>query len=78
MADERRTGHLQLVADVAVLKDRVEKLHDALLGNGQPGLLQQLDTRVSSLEHFKVWVQGVGAAIGGVFAIAMTALGMRK
>ena len=76
--DERRQGYTELTTAVAVLSEKVETIHDALFGNGKEGVLAELDHRISTLETFKVWVQGVAAAIGGIFATVLAVLGLRR
>ena len=56
----------QVLSDLAQLKTQMH----ALLGNGQPGRLHQLEQRV---EHHEAFVQRAGG-IGALFGFLITAL----
>lgn len=45
---------------------RVETHMERLVGNGQPGLVAELDRRITTLEHYKNWLAGMVAAIVGL------------
>jgi hypothetical protein len=50
----------QVLADLATLKTQMRML----LGNGQPGRLQELETRVEQHEALVQRVAGIGALLG--------------
>jgi hypothetical protein len=67
---------IELVEDVAGLKvgltsieDKLDDLARKLLGNGRPGLIADIDGRVSSLERYRAWVLGSAAGVTGVLAL---------
>jgi len=67
----------QIIADAGARLTKLETEMHPLVGNGQPGLISKMDSRVKELEQWRVglswWIAGattiatiVGAAIGGV------------
>ena len=55
----------QVLADLATLKAEMR----ALLGNGQPGRLRQIEQRVDQHEVLVQRVTGVGALLGAVLTL---------
>lgn len=67
---------IELAEDVAGLKvgmasieDKLDELTHRLLGNGRPGLVAELGSRVSSLERYRAWVIGSAAGVTGVLGL---------
>ena len=61
MDEERRT---QLATDVAVIKEKVESLHDLLFGNGQPGMIEKLKGRLWRVEIILLLAGGILVGLG--------------
>ncbi len=55
----------QVLADLAVLKEQMR----ALVGNGQPGRLRQLEQRVERHEALAQRVGGVGALLAALLTL---------
>lgn len=59
-------------------RDDTRDLIEYLRGNGQPGVINQLDDRVVSLElnhaTARAWVKGAAWVIGGLLTAAGTAM----
>jgi hypothetical protein len=49
---------------LAVIERVVLDMEKRLFGNGQPGVIDQLNKRVLSLENFRWWVLGLGVGTG--------------
>ena len=53
---------------LAVVETIVKDLHHTLLGNGQPGKIEQHERRIAKLENWRWWVLGIlfglGVALG--------------
>lgn len=67
---------IELAEDVAGLKvgmanieAKLDELAHRLLGNGRPGLVAELGSRVSSLERYRAWVIGSAAGVTGVLGL---------
>ena len=61
MDGERRT---QLATDVAVIKEKVESMHELLFGNGQPGLIEKLKRRLWRVEVILLLAGGILVGLG--------------
>ena len=61
MEEERRT---QLATDVAVIKEKVESMHDLLFGNGQPGMIEKLKGRLWRVEIILLLAGGILVGLG--------------
>jgi len=60
----------QVLTQLSVLKMQMEQL----LGNGQPGRLHELESRVDSHERSMQRFKGVGAAMGGLLTLVQVAI----
>lgn len=60
----------QVLADLAVLKSQMKEV----VGNGQPGRLAQLESRVLDHEKSVQRLKGVAAAFGALLTVAHAAL----
>ena len=62
-------------AAIAKLQEGQERLEHAVLGNGQPGALKELDARVKALEDHKAQIVGRGTvwALVGALLVAIIA-----
>lgn len=52
-------------------KNRWEEIDKRLFGNGQPGIIDKFDARITKLEQFRYWLGGImfaGSAVGGAAA----------
>jgi len=58
---ERRT---QLATDIAVIKEKVDSMHNYLLGNGNPGVIATLKSRVWRVEVVLLIVGGILVGLG--------------
>ncbi len=64
----------QVLEDLAALKSEMR----ALLGNGQPGRLRQLEQRVDQHEVLVQRVAGVGALVGALLTAVHVGIDMLK
>lgn len=64
----------QVLEDLAALKSEMR----ALLGNGQPGRLRQIEQRVDLHEKLVQRVAGVGALVGGLLTAVHVGIDMLK
>jgi hypothetical protein len=60
----------QVLADLSVLKSQMKEI----LGNGQPGRLAQLESRIFDHERTMQRMKGIAAAFGGFLTIAHVAI----
>jgi hypothetical protein len=60
----------QVLADLSVLKSQMKEI----LGNGQPGRLAQLETRIFDHERTMQRMKGIAAAFGGLLTFAHVAI----
>jgi len=60
----------QVLADLMVLKSQMEKI----IGNGQPGKLAQLESRILDHEKTVQRMKGMAGALGGLLTIAHFAI----
>jgi hypothetical protein len=60
----------QVLADLCVLKSQMREI----VGNGQPGRLAQLETRLHSHEQTVQRLKGIAAAFGGLLTFAHVAI----
>lgn len=68
---------LEIRADLAAIKTALDDLKRELLGNGQPGRIQRIETRLEPVERFvhqaqsciriTAWLIGVAAVGGGAW-----------
>jgi len=63
-----------VLADLATLKSEMKQL----LGNGQPGRLRQLETRVEDHERVLQRVRGIGALLGVLLTVVHLAIDYLK
>ena len=69
-------ANVQLVADIAVIKEVVERMDRRLFGNGQPGEIQILRTDFSAADNeldvrLKRLERGFYKAVGAIILIAV-------
>ncbi len=67
----------QVLQELSVLKSQMQQL----MGIGQPGRLNQLESRVDSHERGIQRIKGLGAAFGGLLTLlhlAIAWLGVRR
>jgi hypothetical protein len=60
----------RVLADLCVLKTQMKEI----VGNGQPGRLAQLETRIQSHEQTVQRLKGIAAAFGGLLTFAHVAI----
>jgi hypothetical protein len=60
----------QVLADLCVLKTQMKEI----VGNGQPGRLAQVESRVRDHERAVQRLKGVAAAFGGILTFAHVAI----
>jgi hypothetical protein len=60
----------QVLADLAVLKSQMKEV----VGNGQPGRLAQLESRLLDHEKTVQRLKGIAAAFGALLTVAHTAI----
>jgi len=60
----------QVLADLCVLKTQMKEI----VGNGQPGRLAQLETRIQAHEQAVQRLKGIAAALGGLLTFAHVAI----
>jgi hypothetical protein len=60
----------QVLADLAVLKSQMKEI----VGNGQPGRLSQLETRMLGHEKSVQRLKGMAAAFGALLTVAHAAI----
>ena len=60
----------QVLADLSVLKTQMKEI----VGNGQPGRLAQLETRMQAHEGTVQRLKGIAAAFGGLLTFAHVAI----
>jgi hypothetical protein len=60
----------QVLADLAVLKTQMKEI----VGNGQPGRLAQLESRLLDHEKTVQRMKGIAAAFGALLTVAHTAI----
>ena len=60
----------QVLADLSVLKSQMKEI----LGNGQPGRLAQLESRIFDHERTMQRMKGIAAAFGGFLTFAHVAI----
>ncbi len=65
--------HDELLKELASTKTLVLDMHHRLFGNGQPGFVASMDTRVKTLENTKSKGQGAIWAVTVLLAIAQAA-----
>jgi hypothetical protein len=61
---------IQALADLAVLKSQMKEV----VGNGQPGRLAQLETRLLDHEKTVQRLKGIAAAFGAFLTVAHAAI----
>lgn len=49
---------------LARIETMVEEIYHRLFGNGQPGELDRLNSRVGKLENWRWWVMGIAVGAG--------------
>lgn len=66
-------------------RDDHRELITYLRGNHQPGVIARIrsdveavETRITELEGWRKWANGVGAAVGAIFTAALGYLGLHK
>lgn len=66
--EERRQPHpilVEMAGDVKVIQKQME----LILGNGQPGELHHIKSRLGKLEKWQWWIMGATAAVSGIAVI---------
>lgn len=59
---------------IAAIETEVMNIKAALLGNGQPGKISEIEKRILYLENFRYWVMGLGVGAGIACGLGMKAL----
>jgi hypothetical protein len=60
----------QVLADLQLLKNQMEQI----IGNGQPGRLSQIETRLYDHEKTVQRLKGMAGALGGLLTVAHIAI----
>jgi len=58
----------QLLEDVASIKTILDTMNRRLFGNGQPGYIQDMDTRIDVLEKDRAKASGIMWVLGVLFS----------
>lgn len=65
----------QVAIDIATIKATLESMNRELIGNGQPGRIGKLETRMALVEDFEAKAKGVIAFLAFVITAVGTFLG---